>query len=70
MTLDSFAHKPVFAARLTPHRSLGPAGIRHVVTVYALLAMVPGLYLFSTSAWPLAGILVLLISSRPSLGSR
>jgi len=48
---------PLFAALLTPHRSLGPRGIRIVVAVYAVLASVPGLYFFATGAWPIVGFL-------------
>ena len=51
-------HKsPLFAALLTPHRSLGITGIRRVVAVYAVLAAIPGLYFFFTGAWPVVGFL-------------
>ena len=50
--------KPVFAALLTPHRSIGPAGIRVVVLVFAGLAVVPGVYLVTTKLWPLIFILM------------
>lgn len=50
--------KPVFAALLTPHRSIGPAGIRVVVLVFAGLAVVPGVYLVTTKLWPLVFILM------------
>lgn len=48
---------PLFAALLTPHRSLGLRGIRLVVAVYAVLAAIPGLYFFLTGAWPVIGFL-------------
>ena len=57
MTLREDSDKPVFAARLTPYRSLGPVGIRHVVAVFAALAAVPGLYFLSTGMWPIVGAL-------------
>ena len=58
MTHETDADKPVFAALLTPHRSIGPQGIRVVVAVFGALAAIPGLYLVTTSVWPLALILV------------
>ncbi|UJQ93481.1 DUF2244 domain-containing protein [Mariluticola halotolerans] len=48
---------PLFAALLTPHRSLDTRGIRIVVAVYAILASVPGIYFFATGAWPVVGFL-------------
>lgn len=48
---------PLFAALLTPHRSLGVTGIRRVVAIYAVLAAIPGLYFFFTGAWPIIGFL-------------
>ena len=57
MASDTQDDKPVFAATLTPHRSLGRVGIRHVVFVFAALAMVPGAYFLSTGLWPIVGAL-------------
>jgi len=48
---------PLFAALLTPHRSLSLVGIRRVVALYATLAAIPGLYFFLTGAWPIVGFL-------------
>lgn len=48
---------PLFAALLTPHRSLSSRGIRNVVVLYASLAAVPGVYFFATGAWPIVGFL-------------
>ncbi len=59
MTLDADRDKPVFAALLTPHRSLGRVGIRHVVFVFAAMAAVPGLFFLSAGLWPIVGALVL-----------
>lgn len=59
MTLDATNDKPVFAARLTPHRSLGPVGIRYVVAVFAAMAALPGFYFVVTGLWPIVGALVL-----------
>ena len=50
--------KPVFDALLTPHRSIGPAGIRIVVLVFAALAAVPAAYLVTTKVWPLVFVLI------------
>ena len=50
--------KPVFAALLTPHRSIGPAGIRIVVLVFAALAAVPAVWLVTTRLWPLVFVLI------------
>lgn len=48
---------PLFAALLTPYRSLGAMGIHLVVAAYAILAAIPGLYFFLTGAWPVVGFL-------------
>ncbi len=48
---------PLFAALLTPHRSLTPIGIKWVVAIYACLASIPGIYFFATGAWPIIGFL-------------
>ena len=50
--------KPVFAAVLTPHRSIGPVGIRVVVLVFAALAALPATYLVTTKVWPLVFVLI------------
>lgn len=48
---------PLFAALLTPHRSLNTRGIRIVVAVYAAFALIPGVYFFILGAWPVVGFL-------------
>lgn len=48
---------PLFAAMLTPYRSLDLSGIRAVVALYAVLAAIPGVYFFVSGAWPVVGFL-------------
>jgi uncharacterized membrane protein len=49
--------KPLFAATLTPHRSLTPAGKRVVIGLVAALALVPGLIFYVAGAWPVVGFM-------------
>ena len=49
--------RPLFAAKLTPHRSLGRKGVRVVVVLFAVLATIPGMVFFSMGAWPIVGFL-------------
>ena len=49
--------KPLFAATLTPHRSLTPAGKRVVTGLVAALALVPGLVFYTAGAWPVVGFM-------------
>ncbi len=49
--------KPLFAATLTPHRSLTPNGKRIVVGLVAALALVPGLIFYVAGAWPVVGFM-------------
>lgn len=51
--------KPVFAAVLTPHRSIGRIGIRNVVVIYAVFATVPAAYALSLGLWPIVWALVM-----------
>lgn len=48
---------PLFAALLTPHRSLSPNGIRWVVAFTAVMASIPGVTFFAMGAWPVVGLL-------------
>jgi uncharacterized membrane protein len=48
---------PLFAARLTPHRSLTPSGIRLVVAIAAVLSFIPGITFFAMGAWPVIGFM-------------
>ena len=49
--------KPLFAATLTPHRSLTPNGKRVVIGLVAALALVPGLVFYLAGAWPVVGFM-------------
>ncbi len=49
--------KPLFAAKLTPHRSLTPRGRRIVIGIVAVLAAIPGLVLSRLGAWPVIGFM-------------
>jgi uncharacterized membrane protein len=49
--------KPLFAATLTPHRSLTPNGKRLVIGLVAALALVPGVVFYVAGAWPVIGFL-------------
>ncbi|WP_375451121.1 DUF2244 domain-containing protein [uncultured Devosia sp.] len=48
---------PLFAAELTPHRSLTPRGMRLVVLLVAALAAFPGVIFFLLGAWPVVGFM-------------
>src|SRR3569623_1153129 len=49
--------KPLFAATLTPHRSLTPTGNRGVSGRVAALALVPGIVFYVAGAWPVGGFM-------------
>ena len=49
--------KPLFAATLTPHRSLTPRGKRVVIALVAALALVPGIIFYVAGAWPVVGFM-------------
>ena len=49
--------RPLFAATLTPNRSLSRRGLRVVVAVTAVLASIPGMLFLSLGAWPIVGFL-------------
>ena len=49
--------RPLFAATLTPHRSLTRRGYRYVIAVACVLASIPGIVFFSLGAWPVIGFL-------------
>jgi len=49
--------KPLFAATLTPHRSLSPQGKRIVIALVAALALVPGVIFYLAGAWPVVGFM-------------
>ncbi|MDB5542237.1 MAG: hypothetical protein JWQ89_3964 [Devosia sp.] len=49
--------RPLFAAKLTPHRSLGRKGVRLVIVLMAVLATIPAIIFFSMGAWPIVGFM-------------
>jgi uncharacterized membrane protein len=49
--------KPVFAATLTPHRSLTPRGKQIVIGLISALALVPGILFYTVGAWPVIGFM-------------
>jgi uncharacterized membrane protein len=49
--------RPLFAAKLTPHRSLGSKGARIVIAVMAVATTIPGIAFFSLGAWPIVGFM-------------
>jgi len=49
--------RPLFAATLTPHRSLTRRGYRYVIALACVLATIPGIVFFSLGAWPVVGFL-------------
>jgi uncharacterized membrane protein len=46
---------PLFAARITPHRSLGEKGFRLVMTLVCLATVVSSIPFMIAGAWPVAG---------------
>ena len=57
MSMQATTTAPLFAAELTPHRSLTPRGMRIVVVLVAALAALPGIIFFSLGAWPVVGFM-------------
>ena len=57
MPMQATATTPLFAAELTPHRSLSPKGTRVVIGLVALLACVPAMVFLSLGAWPIIGFM-------------
>jgi uncharacterized membrane protein len=49
--------RPLFAATLTPHRSLSRRGLRLLIAGTAILATIPGMVFFSLGAWPVLGFM-------------
>lgn len=48
---------PLFAALLTPHRSLSPKAIRWVIAITCVFASIPGIAFYAMGAWPVVGLL-------------
>ena len=51
------AVQPLFAATLTPHRSLSRRGLRLSLPSWRVFASIPGIVFFSLGAWPIVGFL-------------
>jgi uncharacterized membrane protein len=47
--------RPVFAAVITPHRALGEAGVRLVMTLLCVMTIVSSIPFMIAGAWPVAG---------------
>ena len=56
MTTETKA-RPLFAATLTPNRSLSRRGMRLLVAGIAIAASLPGIVFFSLGAWPIVGFM-------------
>lgn len=48
---------PLFAAMLTPHRSMSHEALRWVIVFASAMAAIPGLVFFAMGAWPVVGLL-------------
>jgi uncharacterized membrane protein len=65
--------KPIFAATLTPHRSLTPRGKGVVIGLVSAMALVPGVLFYLAGAWPVIGFMgldVLAIWAAMSISMR
>ncbi|MEM0899438.1 MAG: DUF2244 domain-containing protein [Pseudomonadota bacterium] len=49
---NATSEKPIFAAVLTPHRSLSRLGFGVLITVFAVLCISSGVFYFTLGAWP------------------
>lgn len=47
----------IFAARLTPHRSLSPAGFRLLITIIGAICFVIGAFFLMMGVWPVLGFM-------------
>lgn len=47
--------RPLFAATLTPHRSLSRRGFSIVIAIIGVVASIPGMIFLSMGAWPIVG---------------
>jgi uncharacterized membrane protein len=71
---DEAAERPVFAAMITPHRSLGSEGHRIVLTLCCAATLVSSVPFMVMGAWPVAGffgldLLALFIAFRANFRS-
>ncbi|HEY4199431.1 MAG TPA: DUF2244 domain-containing protein [Devosiaceae bacterium] len=49
--------EPIFAAKLTPHRSLSPRGRQVLIIALAICAAIPGFVFSRLGAWPIVGFM-------------
>lgn len=56
-TLDPAISPPLFAATLSPYRSLSEKGLHYLVLFTACLALIPGTIFYMSGAWPIVGFL-------------
>ena len=47
--------RPIFAATLTPHRSLGPTGFIVLMSLIGVISFAAGLFFWLQGAWPVMG---------------
>lgn len=52
---DHPAERELFAARLSPHRSLSPAGLRLLMILFAAVSAAVSVPFFLMGAWPVVG---------------
>lgn len=67
------AERPLFEARLTPHRSLSRRGFNVVMALVGLASLASGLVFLAHGAWPIAGFFgldVLLLWGALTLSNR
>jgi uncharacterized membrane protein len=57
MPMQAITTAPLFAAELTPHRSLTPRGMRIVIALVAAFAILPGIIFYALGAWPVVGFM-------------
>jgi len=57
MSMQATTTAPLFSAKLTPHHSLSPRGMRIVIALVAGLAALPGIIFFAMGAWPVLGFM-------------
>ena len=58
MPMQATTTTPLFAAELTPARSLTPSRVQWIVTLCMALIALPGLLLVSTEPWIIAALMV------------
>ena len=56
---NDHSEPPIFAATLTPHRSLGRAGFLILMLVFGSISFVAGMMFLIAGAWPVLGVMAL-----------